>query len=131
MPAAQYEYQNFVAANVATPNATEGIVCTTRAVSSAYASSSFGIQFSGIFTAGATTTSVRFQIRQGSLTGTSIFNSGLLSITAAQLVDVFFAAIDTITGESTGAIWVLTAAQTAGTAPGGLTNGFSSVAVPV
>lgn len=131
MPASQYEYQNFVAANVATPNATEGIVCTSRAVSSGYAGSSFGVNFNGVFTAGASTTSVRFQIRRGSLTGTSIYDSGLLTIAAAQLFVVAFAVVDNLSGEVASQLWVLTAAQTAGAAPGGLTNGFSSITVPV
>lgn len=131
MPASQYEYDNFVAANVATPNATEGVICTSRAVSSGYAGSSFGVLFSGIFTAGASTTSVRFQIRRGSLTGTSIYDSGLLTIAAAQLFAICLPTVDNLAGEVASQVWVLTATQTAGTAPGGLTNGYSSITVPV
>jgi len=131
MPAAQYEYDNFVAANAATANTAETVIATSRPVSSGYAGSSFGILFSGIFTAGASTTAVTFQIRRGSITGTSIYNSGALTITAAQLVSVTFPTVDNIVGEVAGQLWVLTAAQTAGTAPGGLTNGYSSITVPV
>jgi hypothetical protein len=131
MPAAQFSYENFVAASQATANAAETVICTTRTVSSAYAGSAFGIVFSGSFLAGAGTTSVIFQIRETSLTGTSILTSGALSIGAAARFAVYFACTDAIVGESSGAVWVLTAAQTAGTAPGGFTNGFSSVTTPV
>ena len=131
MPASQYEYDNFVAANAATANTAETVIATSRAVSSGYAGSSFGVLFNGIFTAGASTTAVRFQIRRGSLTGTSIYDSGLLTIAAAQLFNVTFATVDNISGEVAGQLWVLTAAQTAGAAPGGLTNAYSSITVPV
>lgn len=131
MPAGQYSYDNFVSGGVATPNATEGIICTTRTVSSAYAGSSFGLRFNGVFTAGAGTTSVRFRVHESSLSGTIVLDSGLLLITAGQIVQVAFECVDNFAGEVAGAFWVLGAAQTAGTAPGSFANGFSSVTVPV
>lgn len=131
MPAAQYEYDTFVAANQATANSAETIIATTRAVSSSYGGCSFAIQFGGLFTAGATTTSVTFKIRQDSITGAALRTDTNVLITAGQIVLVNFNTIDSTRGDSTGAVWVLTAAQNAGTAPGGLTNGFTSVTVPV
>lgn len=131
MPAVQQEYMNFVTANVPTGNATETVVCTTKPVSSAYAGCAFGIQFSGDFTVGASTTSLTWRIRQDSLTGTAIYTIAGAQGAAANVLPVFFACIDTTRGETTGVVWVLTAQQAAGTAPGGLTNGWSSVVVPV
>lgn len=131
MPAAQYEYDNFVSGNVITAVSTEGIICTSRPVSSGYAGSSFGVLFAGIFTAGAGTTAVTFRIREGSLTGTLIYTATGLSIAAAQVVAVTFATIDNIAGEVAGQLWVLTAQQIGGTGSGGLTNGYSSITVPV
>lgn len=130
MPASQYEYDAFAAGNVATPNSAEGVVCTSRAVSSSYGGCSFGVAFAGLFTAGASTTSVTFRIRQASLTGTALLTAAGVTIAAAQVFPIYFATVDGTLGDSTGALWVLTAQQAAGAAPGGLTNGYSSITVP-
>lgn len=131
MPAQQYQYQTFTVANQATANAAETVIATTRAVNSAFAGAQFGIRMGGLFTAGASTTSVTFRIRQSSLTGTAILTAAGVIIAAAQIVQVMFEAVDGTVAESSGALWVLTATQAAGTAPGGLTNGITSVTSPV
>ena len=131
MPAAQWDYENFVAASVNTPNATEGVICTTRAVNSPYAGAQFGVKFAGVFLAGAGTTAVVFRIRQTGLTGATLLGPETLSITAGQLFRVFFGVIDTTVAESSGAVWVLTATQTGGTGAGALSNGWTSVTTPV
>lgn len=131
MPAAQFEYDNFVAGAVNSPNATEGIICTTRTVSSAYAGSSFAVHFSGLWTSGAGTTTVTFRIRRDGATGTLVASWPGIVIAAAGVQVVSFDSVDNLTGEVAGQLWVLTAQQAGGTGAGNLANGFSSVTVPV
>lgn len=131
MPATQFEYDNFVAANQATGNATETVIATTKPVSSAYTGASFAIHFSGLFTAGTSTTSVTFKIREGSLTGTTIATYAAVAITAGQSVLISFDAIDGNFTDVAGQTWVLTAQQAAGAGAGGFVNGFSTVTSPV
>lgn len=128
---AQVVYTNFAAGSVATPNATEGVICTSRAVASPFSGSSFSVEFGGVFTAGAGTTSVTFRIRQGSLTGTAILTAAGVLIAAAQVFVVSFGTVDGTLADVAGQVWVLTAIQAAGAGAGGLINGYSKVTAGV
>lgn len=130
MPAPQYSVYNFVAGSTASPNATEGIIATSRSVSSSYAGCVFAVEFDFDYLSGAGTTAVVYRIRQQSLTGTAIYTSPSIPLAAStQSPHIHIAATDAPTGEVASIVYVLTVIQTAGTGAGSATNAFSRVTV--
>lgn len=131
MPAAQWSYENFVLANVASPVSTEGIICTTRPVSSPYSGAQFSVFFSGLYTVGAGATTCTFAIREQSLTGARLTPNVNMSYAANNVLWIALGVIDAPAGDVAGFTWVLTVLQNGGTGAGGLTAGYSRVVTPV
>lgn len=122
------QYTNFAAGSVAVVTTAETVVGTSQPVTSAYAGSTFVVEFELDFLTGATVTSTVYRIRRQTLTGTADYTSPLIVAAASvQQPRQRFSTVVQIAGEIAANVWVLTVVQTAGSSNGAATNVFSRV----
>jgi hypothetical protein len=85
--------------------------------------------FVGVFAVGAAATSVTYNVRRGTLTGTLVYTGAAIAVVASTSAPMIVACTDQQAGEVASQVYVLTANVAGGAAAGGLTQGFSSVTV--
>lgn len=127
----QNVFAQFATAGINTANTAETVIATSRAVQSPYSGAAFLIEWDLQFTPGTSATAVTLRIRRDSLTGAQVAASPALTVIAATPIGLRIAAVDGITGDVAGQVWVLTGAQTAGAAAGVSANVVSKVTTGV
>lgn len=122
------QYTNFAAGSVAVVTTAETVVGTSAPVTSAYAGSTFVVEFELDFLTGASVTGVTWKIRRSTVGGTTVFTGPVIAAAAsAQLPRQRFSVTDQIAGEVVAQLYVLTVVQAAATGNGAATNVFSRV----